>query len=127
PDEHLLTYDGNAMPEHMKSAVASLAARSSHPLSKILLKHLLTYFNPELAPESFTEYPGKGIKGKVNDMEIKLGSASFTRPKLAANSDGSVIHILIDSEYIGAFHITQSFRSGMQQLFKRIENICKTK
>jgi Cu+-exporting ATPase len=127
PDEHLITYDGKIISEDMKSAIAALATRSSHPLSKILAKYLFSDSYPELSPESFTEYPGKGIKGKVNGMQIMIGSASFVKSLLTAKSEASVIHLEIDGEYIGAFHITQSYRSGLRHLFQRLEKICKTR
>ncbi len=126
PDEHLITYDGNAMPDFMKSAVAALAIRSSHPLSKILAKHLLADHNPELTPETFEEYAGRGIKGTVNGLKILIGSDSFTKTKLTAKSQGSVIHIQIDGEYIGAYHVTQSYRSGIRQLFQRLQKKFRT-
>lgn len=126
PDEHLITYDGKALPEYVKSAVGVLAARSSHPLSKILAKHLNADLNTDLVPEYFNESPGRGITGTINGMQIMIGSASFTKSKLASKSNGSVVHLQIDGEYIGAFHITQSYRTGLHQLFKRLEKICKT-
>lgn len=126
PDEHLITYDGNAMPAHMKSAVAALAMRSSHPLSRILANHLRADHNPQIVPESFSEYPGKGIKGMINGLEILIGSDSFTKTRLTGKSNGTMIHIQIGGEYIGAYHITQSYRKGIRQLFHILQKICRT-
>lgn len=126
PDQHLITYDGSAMPGYMKSAVAALVSRSSHPLSRILAAHLQTDYDSQLIPDSFTEYAGKGIKGSVNGLQILLGSGSFIKAGNAPKSNGTVINIQIGGEYIGSYHVTQRYRNGIRQLFDRLQKICKT-
>ncbi|TYB91673.1 MAG: cadmium-translocating P-type ATPase [Kosmotoga sp.] len=53
---------------------ASMAKKSSHPLDKPVAR---AYNDETFEVSDFAAIPGKGIKGLVNDKQIKLGSTKF--------------------------------------------------
>jgi Cu+-exporting ATPase len=91
-----LAYTGQPLTPEQATAVAKLAAQSSHPLSRALHKHLTTEmtdsapvkvpvapftpvapFAPVASVLDFRETPGAGIKGIVDGLHLKLGSPEF--------------------------------------------------
>lgn len=95
-----------------KQLVSDLARNSGHPLSRELVKWL---HKDSLYPvDNYREMVGRGISGRINGHEIKLGSASFLG---ITNTDkGSVVHIVIDTQYCGYFLSEQRWRPGFKQL-----------
>lgn len=95
-----------------KQLVFDLARNSGHPLSRELVKWL--NLDPVYPVDHYREQVGRGVSGKVNGHEIKLGSASFLG--ITAQHTGSVVNILIDNNYCGYFLSEQRWRPGFKQL-----------
>jgi len=62
-----------------KAAFRSLAACSSHPLSRRISEWLKDY--PQLEVLDFVEISGSGISGTVNSLSVALGTVDFVKPQ----------------------------------------------
>ncbi|MEZ0487250.1 heavy metal translocating P-type ATPase [Fibrella aquatica] len=92
-----------------RSMVHALVSQSAHPLSLQLRQYL-----SDCAPmrvENFTELPGQGIIGLVDDFIVKLGSAAFVGGP--ANAIHSAVHVNIDGIYRGQFQFAAQLRDGL--------------
>jgi len=103
-----------------KILTASLARNSIHPLSLEIIRWLKT--RKYLPVSGFTEIPGKGIHGVINQQLIKMGSAFHTSAEKAsiADADSSAVHLEIGGTYKGYFKIKQSWRQGLKTLFNNL-------
>jgi len=101
-----------SLTELEKQLVSDLARNSGHPLSRELVKWLDK--TPLYPVDRYREQVGRGISGKVNGHELKLGSAAFLG--ITAQEKGSVVHIMVDSMYCGYFLSEQRWRPGFKQL-----------
>ncbi|RAK66995.1 heavy metal translocating P-type ATPase [Hymenobacter edaphi] len=67
-------YRGPVLSAQEQQAVAAVAAQSTHPLSQRLLQELPASV---LSVTDFVEVPGQGLRGVVEGMMVKVGSAAF--------------------------------------------------
>ncbi len=127
PNENNIVYSGKELSGKMKSAIYSLARQSTHPLSIALAGELAGDQEGELReikyhrPDHFVEVAGRGIFGKVNQMEVKLGSAEYVTN--AKNSDqlSSVVHVAIDDTPLGHFTISNHYREGFDNVLSTLK------
>ncbi len=75
PHESKIVFTGTTLSGDEKSAIYSLAKQSTHPLSNAIVN----YYNDAdyHHPEHFVEVSGRGVFGKVNGMDIKIGSEEY--------------------------------------------------
>jgi Cu+-exporting ATPase len=102
----------------LKAAV-SLAAHSSHPLSR----KIYTQFNTGdfFVLKNFVEVAGNGIQGKVDEKCLKLGSEQYIKGALPFDGIGSTnVFFSIDNEVIGYFKFTNSYRKGLTALISKL-------
>ena len=110
---------GEELTDEDKSIIASLAANSTHPLSRTIYRYLHV-FNSHEQVLGFQEIEGKGISGVIMGKEIALGSAAFVGGEAVDSAIGtSVVHIKIGS-YKGYFSIKSSYRTGLNDLVKSL-------
>jgi Cu+-exporting ATPase len=100
--------------EEQKQWVSDLARNSGHPMSRELVRSLN---KKAVYPVSeYTEKIGRGISGKVEGNHVKLGSSAFLRLPLNNSPKGSMVHIMINDQYVGGFQLTQQWRPGFKEL-----------
>lgn len=100
----------SALTADERAMVAALAGQSAHPLSRRLECYLAD--SPPRLVEHFTELPGQGLVGVIDDLIIKIGSAAFVGgPADEANS--TTVHVAIDGTYRGRFVFGSQLREGM--------------
>ncbi|ARK09762.1 heavy metal translocating P-type ATPase metal-binding domain-containing protein [Fibrella sp. ES10-3-2-2] len=92
-----------------RAMVKALVSQSAHPLSIRLRQYLAEC--PPMRVENFTELPGQGIIGLVDDLIIKVGNAAFVGGQKAAGE--STVHINIDGVYRGYFQFAAQLRDGL--------------
>ncbi len=104
-----------------RAMIRALVSQSAHPLSHRLSQFLAD--SPPMLVENFTELPGKGIVGVVDDFIVKAGSAAFTSPpdplslkKGEGEKEGSTVHITIDGIYRGFFQFAGQIREGLAEM-----------
>lgn len=109
------SFVGPKLSEYELKLVTSLAAQSSHPLSR----QLYTQFNAgELfTVREFEEIPGNGIKAYVEDKYLVLGSERFVIGYVTSESKLTAkVFLSVDGEIIGYFSFTNSYRPGLKEL-----------
>lgn len=118
PNQNSIVYKGTKLSKEEKSAIYSLARQSTHPLS-LALAGEINEENSEMIyarPDHFVEVAGRGIFGKVNQMEIKLGSAEYVTRQEASDQSSSVVHVAINDRPMGHFTIHNHYRDGFENV-----------
>ncbi|WP_347838837.1 heavy metal translocating P-type ATPase metal-binding domain-containing protein [uncultured Draconibacterium sp.] len=122
PNQTKVNYSGTALNNTEEEAIFSLTKQSTHPLSAALTQ----FFNKlnYTTPEHFVEVAGRGIFGKVNGMDIRLGSEEYvTGSSVAGESKSSMVYVAINNQEKGHFTISNQYRDG----FGRVLNTLKEK
>lgn len=96
--------------------VVSLAAQSSHPLSRRLAEEYKEIERCEVF--DFREYTGHGISGTVKGRRVKLGSVYFIHSRNISAYTGSRIYVSIDGVPCGYFSFCNHYRPGLEELVK---------
>jgi Cu+-exporting ATPase len=120
PNESNITYSGPDMSEAEKVAIFSLARQSTHPLSLALAN-----FHKDAAykqPEHVVEVSGRGIFGKVGDLEVKIGSEEYVSSSGTERVNGaSEVHVAINNKTMGVYVIGNQYREGFEQVLKNLD------
>lgn len=111
---------GRTLSDRELKIAVSLAAHSSHPLSRKIYSSFGK--NHFFIVRDFDELPGKGISGEINGDIIKLGSMDFIGkqnvPDMPASS--SCVYFSINNELMGHFKFSNSYRAGLQDLIAEL-------
>ncbi len=121
-DRAALEFNGLPISAQEASVVKSLAAQSTHFLSRKIVE--LYQAAAVLAVSSFREEIGRGLEGVVDGRRIRLGSAFFVGANTPADDSEptSSVHLSIDNTYRGCFHLKQRYRAGLEPMIRRIAN-----
>jgi Cu+-exporting ATPase len=120
PNETRTVYSGTELSEPEKSAVYSLAKQSTHPLSTTIA----TFLNHReyKIPEHFIEMPGRGIFGKVNQLEIRMGSEEFVCNEASSGEKKtSQVFIAVNGITKGHFTISNHYREGFDKVIETLK------
>lgn len=119
-------FKGKPLAEKELQLVASLAAQSSHPLSRKLYTE---YAKDKIYEVSeFREIPGNGIKGKVNGNYLVLGSAYFVTGTVKAEDTKSAkVYCMLNGELMGYFSFQNAYRPGLEKLVNMLSEKFKLK
>ncbi|MBL0883046.1 MAG: heavy metal translocating P-type ATPase metal-binding domain-containing protein, partial [Chitinophagaceae bacterium] len=113
-----VVYDGKPLSTLLKQKIATLAAQSTHPLSKGIAVWAGT---PLKAPFlAFEEKPGKGIEGMVDGDLITLGSGLFITGK-PQQDDTSTVYIAVEGQLLGRFRFRNQYRQSVPMLLRRLQ------
>jgi Cu+-exporting ATPase len=124
PNENKITFVGKELSQAEISAIHSLAKQSTHPLSTALA----TYYNEAdyIKPEHFVEVPGRGIFGKVDGKEIKIGSEEYvSNPGKLTDHKASAVYLSINNKTVGFFTISNQYRDGFEQVLNSLKKYFK--
>lgn len=120
PDENVIQYHGKALSKDDNNAVFSLSRQSIHPLS-----HALSQQDNDsliLPVEGFVEVAGRGIFGRIQNRDIRLGSAEFAGTEAqAGESLTSRVYLSIDSNIKGYFTISNTYREGFHTVVQDLQ------
>jgi len=98
--------------------VKTVASSSTHPLSILITKSIKGETISRL--DEYEEFPGKGVSGRINNISIKMGSASF----VGATEDGpdakTRVYVAINDNQKGYFEIGTSIRPGIKKLISSL-------
>ena len=113
-----VVYDGKPITAQIRKKVATLAAQSTHPLSKGIAAWAgESLKDPFLA---FEEFPGKGIEGMVDGDLIALGSALFITGK-TQNDEVSVVYLSVEGKLLGRFRFRNHYRQSVPMLLRQLQ------
>ncbi len=120
PNKNNIDYTGNELSATETEALFSLAKQSTHPLSNAITNYYegANYF----APEHFVEVAGRGIFGRVNGLDIRIGSEEYvTNQPINNEQKTSVVYVSIDENVIGNFTVSNKYRSGVEDVLNLLK------
>jgi Cu+-exporting ATPase len=118
--EAAISYTGRALTLSESQVIRSLAAQSSHPLSRALVSQLPT--SKLLQVRDYQEQKGKGSRGTVNGVVVELGSETFVCGRQSAvSASGSRVFVNINGEVAGYFSISSTYRPALAELIAQLE------
>jgi Cu+-exporting ATPase len=114
-----VNFIGSELSDYDSQLIASLAAQSSHPLSRKISEYCVSEGKMEV--REFEEIPGKGIKAYVDGKFIILGSEHFITGTVAKERDLLIkTYVMVNGEVIGFFRFSNTYRQGLPELVKRL-------
>lgn len=119
-DKSHLIYRGETLSLDEKKAVKKVLRASNHTLSRSLYNHIAEEALTD-KPTHFEEILGKGIHATINEMDIKLGSASFAGA-ISFESNETAIHIRINNQFKGSYIFKNTYREGTKHVFETLSN-----
>ncbi len=127
-----IIFIGDELSHAEKGLIKSTVKQSIHPLSKIIATFLA--LSNSQKPDEVTEITGKGIKAIFGESEVIVGSHSFIKDQceciipnnLNPEVTGSIVHVMIDKEYKGAYVLENKLREGISPLLEKIGTTHKT-
>jgi Cu+-exporting ATPase len=118
--EETISYNGATLDHQEKSILKSALRASNHPLSRALYK---TFAEVEtIAISNYKEVVGQGIEVKYKEDKLKLGSSSFVNNDHEIKSLDTSVHISFNNIYNGKFTFKNSYRKGVNSLFRSLNN-----
>lgn len=113
-----IEYEGQYLTEKNRIKIATLAAQSTHPMSKALAAYF--NFNSLLPVTGFSELPGYGIEGIVDGDLIAIGSKQFVTGKKDKDQNSSV-YVAIENKPLGAFIFKSHYRNNIPSLISNLK------
>jgi len=110
-----IVFEGEALDERETTCLKSLLRSSNHPLSRMLFDFLPGQTGEEL-PASFNEITGKGLEGKFNGLEFRIGSPGFLGIEVSENLS-TYIFVKINGKVKGKFIFKNSYRENLKATF----------
>jgi len=101
-----------------RGAALTVLRASNHPLSRSLYDYLQVETLTD-KPTFFEEQLGKGITAIINNVTIKLGSASFVGAT-SYEANETAIHLAIDNQFRGSYIFKNSYREGTKEVFETL-------
>lgn len=112
-------YDGELLSDNESLVLKNSLRGSNHPLSRSLYNILDEHNIVTL--DTFEEHIGKGIEAKHNDINLKIGSASFVGNTQEAAVLNTTVHISSNNVYKGKYTFYNSYRKGVSKLFNKLK------
>jgi Cu+-exporting ATPase len=112
-------YDGELLSDTENLVLKNSLRGSNHPLSRSLYNILDEHNIVTL--DTFEEHIGKGIEAKHNDINLKIGSASFVGNTQEAAVLNTTVHISSNNVYKGKYTFYNSYRKGVSKLFNKLK------
>ncbi|MFI5187265.1 MAG: heavy metal translocating P-type ATPase, partial [Chitinophagales bacterium] len=117
--ERDIVYEGKALTQKQQKQIASLAACSSHPLSRVLSKSI--GWDIKVVPAGFREITGRGIEGLVQNTLVKLGSYEFVTG-LKTPPDSTAVYVSFENKLRGCYHFNNHYREFVPGLIKKLND-----
>ncbi len=122
PEHAKVVYTGQPLSSTVKQEIAAVVSSSTHPLSRRIFSYL-NMQESSLVPQQFMEINGKGISCEVAGVAYKVGASNFSgAPALEEAFNDTCVYINRAGEYLGVFRISNSYRRGLDWLFRGLKN-----
>lgn len=132
--ETLLSVNKTVSETHLRSIVFAMENQSEHPVAKSIVESLKNE-NPEKEIESFDNYPGMGIKSKIDGSTYFIGNNSLLsknniiipeETKLKAdqliNGGQTIIYIADAKNVIGIIGISDKIKSSAKEIIAHLKH-----
>ncbi|MEO7530797.1 MAG: heavy metal translocating P-type ATPase metal-binding domain-containing protein [Sediminibacterium sp.] len=113
-----IEYEGIKLSTSLRNEVAVLAKQSTHPLCRAIAKWANIESRNRIA--AYTEMPGEGIEGIVNEDLIALGSAKYLTGESLAEKE-SCVYLAIEGKMMGRFVFRNQYREQIPLLIKALK------
>lgn len=120
PNQNHVEFEGEKLTEEEMIAIFSIVKQSTHPLSAAVAQSFgnTNYSNPE----HFVEVAGRGVFGKVNQLEVRIGSEEYVTNKATGNTtQSSMVFVAIDDVLKGHYTISNSYRTGFEKVLESLK------
>jgi len=133
-----VSYQGDGLTVKQELLIATLAAQSGHPLSRMLARHLSGEESYDMMRDNadgdvscsvlgFRETAGQGVEGFVYGERVALGSLEYIR-RIVGNVDknwstpgaGTRVYVAIGGRAKGFYDISNRYRDGLRELAKAV-------
>lgn len=116
-----LTYEGQPLTDYEKDLIATLAAQSSHPVSREIHQLLQNKNGSSYANtiNNFEEFVGEGVVANIDGSLVRIGSEAFIRGEAVEHSRGTFISI--NGNIKGFFTVKNHYRKGVEDLTVRLK------
>lgn len=112
-----VNYEGTPLGLNEMIAVKNVARQSSHPLSKLIAASMHAIGDNAVVTD-FKEYTGEGLEATVNNIHVRMGSASyisqFNNGGVSYNTSTQV-YLMINGVNMGRFKIKNQYRDGIRE------------
>ncbi|NOQ92046.1 MAG: HAD-IC family P-type ATPase, partial [Flavobacteriaceae bacterium] len=112
-----IEYIGSPLNTKELGYLKSILKSSNHPLSRMLYDTMDIDENYNIT--NFKEILGKGLSGKTDSTEIKIGSSSFVSSNEKQTNQTS-IYIKFDNIIKGKYIFKNTYRTGLKSIFKTL-------
>ena len=111
--------------EEVLKLAANAEKHSNHPIAKSIIKAYKKELN--LKVTSYKEIAGNGIMCKINKEEVCVGTKKLLeKNKIKVdeiNSNGTIIYVGKNKEYIGSIIISDKIRDNAKDVLTKLRNI----
>tara|TARA_B100001146_G_scaffold213216_1_gene213368 strand:- start:6663 stop:9107 length:2445 start_codon:yes stop_codon:yes gene_type:complete len=119
----VITYQGIALTSEEETLLTATLRASNHPLSRSLYELLRE--NEIYTLDSFEEEVGKGLTGRKEYNQIKVGGYDFVANDARGNVKGTTlnrtsVHVSSNQEYKGCYVFNHEYRPGVQTVFQEL-------
>lgn len=120
PKESKIEFSGINLSLNEISAIYSLVKQSTHPLSNAIANHFQKA--QYIQPEHFVEVLGRGIFGRVNSLDVKIGSEEYVLNSSEKSENiASKVFVSINDKQTGYFKIINHYREGFDKVLKSLK------
>lgn len=114
--DSIVNYEGTVLNPQEKIALKSTLRASNHPLSRTIYETLQDV--PSVKNNKTKEVVGKGLEATIEDVFVKVGSASFVKNEEEPFSLDTSVHVSMQNDYKGKFTLKNAYRKNVDQVFK---------
>jgi Cu+-exporting ATPase len=118
-----VSYKGEKLTNEEINMIYSMAKESVHPLSRIIKQELISSCSVyPLRIKNFKELAGKGLRGFIDDKQIRIGSWQFVEEDYFIRDPSLTgeVHVSIDGYYKGYFKISNQYREGVAEMIRTL-------
>lgn len=117
-----IKWEGDRLNDVELAAIRLLVKQSSHPLSRRIYSSIPN--KDSLILEIFEEYPGKGIKGTINSLEISIGSQDFVSGGNYEKNNpvqSTIAYVSINGIIRGYYSFQNEYRLRLKEIIKKLQ------
>ncbi len=121
-EEATISWEGRPISEEVEVAIAALAKTSSHPLSRMLSKHL-DHRSQYHYISNVKETAGGGIEGVYRNLVIRLGSGKFIGDENVESNDfrSTRVGVSLDGEILGYYIFQNKYRPEAAKVIRQLK------
>ncbi|MCE6991882.1 heavy metal translocating P-type ATPase metal-binding domain-containing protein [Dyadobacter sp. CY323] len=121
-DEAEVAFVGNALSGEETQIIKTVAAQSSHPLSRMIVKKLGSVRTSESQLKHYVETTGSGVQAFWRGQQVKLGSAAWVGAALdnAVEELSSRVYVSIDEVVRGYFSVKTRYRKNLPETILKL-------